>query len=599
MFFRRNRFAPILLLALLVFGAIFLVWHGTAPAKPTDIPLGDYSYTIEYTEQKIQQLMKQQHLPSIAIALIDDQDTVWLYTFGLANIEKDLPAESNTVYKLWSVAKVFTAIETMRLVEEGLVDLDTPVTEYLPNFSIQSRFLDSEPITIRRILTHRSGLPRNGCHRVDFSPDALLALVESLEDCYLAYPVGYQYKYSNIGFDTLGYIIQKMRGVLFSDYMRENLLHPIGMYNSAFLRAEIPAQLENAYGYEFYKGDYYPYEQNDIANLPSGNLYSTIEDMGQFIKFIFRGGESNGEKIISTETLGSMFVDQASSTRDPQPMGLGWKTANIFGSERLIWHDGGPSEGIGALVALLPERQLGVALLANGTTFEGRVSVTFAVDILKLMLETKYGVGVLPEEIQAPAVIKRTSLEKYAGKYVAFGEMMEVFLRRNRLEGSIQGFTFNLDPLGETTFQPRHWLADIGITRLLGVPIDLRQMKIEFMVEDETSDNAMIINFENIFFEICPRYPDLEEIPPLWNDLTGEYDLVARLPSGAAGSDVLGKTSIQVEDGILQMSGLVGPILYNHETEIIILSGPFAGETMVFEPGTGNIYHQSILYQRR
>ena len=109
----------------------------------------------------------------------------------------------------------------------------------------------------------------------------------------------------------------------------------------------------------------------------------------------------------------------------------------------------------------------------------------------------------------------------------------------------------------------------------------------------------MIINFENIFFEICPRYPDLEEIPPLWNDLTGEYDLVARLPSGAAGSDVLGKTSIQVEDGILQMSGLVGPILYNHETEIIILSGPFAGETMVFEPGTGNIYHQSILYQRR
>lgn len=596
---RRNRVVLILLLAILVCGVILVVWQAQLPEKPTDIPPGDYSSTIEYAEQLIQRTKKRYHLPSVAVSLIADQETIWQETLGVANIEEDSPAEPDTVYKLWSIAKVFTAFETMRLVDEGLVDLDTPITEYLPYFAIHSRFTDSEPLTIRRILTHRSGLPRNGCHWVDFCLDALPALVASLEDCYLAYPVGYRYKYSNIGFDVLGYIIQEMRATLFPDYMRENMLLPIGMDNSTFIRSQIPAQLEIAVGYEYYDGKYYPYAQNDIVNFPSGNLYSTIEDMGQFIKFIFRGGETGGEQIINPKILESMFVNQPSSARDPQLMGLGWKTAYVLGSERLIWHDGGPSEGIGALVAMLPERKLGVILFANGTTFDGNVSVTLALDMLELMLETKHGVITTPEETQEIAEIEDAILEEYVGKYVAFGEVMEVFLRGSQLKGSIQGFTFNLDPVSETTFQPRHWLADIGLASLLGVPIDLRQLKIEFVVGDESEDDIMIINIHNISYETCPRYPDIEEIPLLWEELIGEYDLVARLPSGAVNRNDLGNATIWTENNILQMGGVVGPILPINETEVIILTGPFAGETMVIEPGTGNIDHQSIIFQQR
>ena len=113
------------------------------------------------------------------------------------------------------MAKAFTAIETLRLVEDGLVDLDTPITAYIPDFALQSRFPNSEPITVRSILTHRSGLPRNGCHWVDFTPNVLADLVTSLEDCYQTYPVGYRYKYSNVGFDLLGYLVEETRGNLF------------------------------------------------------------------------------------------------------------------------------------------------------------------------------------------------------------------------------------------------------------------------------------------------------------------------------------------------------------------------------------------------
>jgi CubicO group peptidase (beta-lactamase class C family) len=590
--------ASVLILLLILASITLWRWLSAAPRKPASITAGDYTYTIEYAEYRIQQAMKQKHLPSLAVVLIDDQDTIWQESFGVANLETNQSAEPDTVYRLWSVAKAFTAIETLRLVEDGLIDLDTPITAYIPDFALQSRFPDSGPITIRSILTHRSGLPRNGCQWVELNPHVLADLVASLEDCYQTLPVGYRYKYSNVGFDLLGYFIEEMRGEPFPDYLREDLLLPIGMTNSAFLRAHLPSQSEVAPGYEFYEGEYYPYEQGDITSVPSGNLYATLEDMGKFVKFILREGKVNGAQLIDPATLKAMFVEQASSKRDPQPMGLGWKTTRVLGSELLIWHDGGPSDGTGALMAFLPERKLGVVLIANSTTFDGGFSVPLAVEILGLMLEVKYGLASPPEETPTTVEVERATLEHYVGKYIAFGEVLDVYLKGDQLKGSVYGFSFNLDPLSETRLQPRNWLADIGLTRILGAPVDLRQLKIEFMAGDEISSDAMIIHLSGFSYEFCPKYPDIGEIPRLWETLAGEYDLVPRLPSGLPGTEILGQTRIWVADGVLRMAGFVGPLLPISENEIIILSGAFAGETMVYDSETGNIYHQNIVYKR-
>ena len=599
---KRRKIISVSALILLVLVSIvtFWGWHKAPPKKPDSIPPGDYSYVVDYAEYRIHQLMKQHHLPSVAVALIDDQDTVWQEAFGLASVEKDIPATVDTVYKLWSVSKVFTAIETMRLVEEGLVDLDAPITDYLPDFSIQNRFLDSEPITIRSILAHRSGLPRNECHSVTSMPGdyaVLGEMVESLKDCHMAFPVGYRYKYTNIGPDVLGYIIQEFRGESFSQYMKENLLTPVGMENSAFISTDIPAQKDVALGYEYYKGEYYPYEQGDITSLPSGNLYSTIEDMSAFGKFVFRGGEANGEQIINSETLVLMFGDQFSSQRDPQPMGLGWKKTRALGSELMVWHDGGPGEGIGSLVALLPERKLGVVLFANEVSFEGSVSVPLAIDMLERMLETKYGIFPPKDEISEPIDIDRSLLQDYVGRYIAFGQVMDVSLRGDRLKGSIQGMTFDLVPVDQTRFRLSHWLLRLGLADLLQLPIDLRELEIEFLEGDETGNDVMIINISDISYEVCPRYPEFTEIPALWEELTGVYELVARLPSGNIGSEIVGRDEIKLEGGVLKMPGVIGPLKPISGTEIIILGGPFAGETMVYEPGTGYIYHQWVVYK--
>jgi len=589
-----------LILSLLLAVILVWSWQRAAPRKPHPIPPGDYRYTVDYAEHKIHQLMRQRHLPSVAVALIDDQDTIWQEAFGLANVEKDIAATTDTVYKLWSVAKVFTAIETMRLVEEGLVDLDAPITDYLPDFSIQSRFPDSEPITIRSILAHRSGLPRNECHWVPYQPwdqDVLEKMVASLQDCRMAHPVGHRFKYSNIGPDLLGYVVEELRGEYYPRYMKENLLTPIGMENSAFLSAGIPPQRDLALGYEYYKGEYYPLEQGDITSFPSGNLYSTIEDMSAFAKFVFRGGEANGRQVIEPETLALMFEDQFGSQRDPQPMGLGWKTARVLGSELLVWHDGGPDDGTGSLVALLPERKLGVVLFANEISFGGPVAVSLAIEILERMLETKHGVIPPEDKTPEPVDLDRAVLDGYVGRYIAFGQVMDVSLSGGRLKGNIQGMKLDLIPVDQTRFRVGHWLLSLGLADLLALPMDLRELEIEFLVGDETDQDVMIINIADVSYEICPRYPEFTDVPAMWEDLVGVYVLAGRLPSGQAGSEIVGSAEILVEDGVLKMPGIVGPLQPINETEIIILSGPFAGETLVRDPSTGYLYHQWVVYK--
>ena len=599
---RRKRAIPILVLMVLVVlaGASFWRWQGRAPKKPDPVPLGDYAYTVDYAEHRIQQVMKQHDLPSVAVALIDDQETVWQEAYGWSNVEEETPATVDTVYKMWSVAKVFTAIETMRLVEEGLLDLDAPITDVLPDFSIQSRFQDPEPITVRSILAHHSGLPRNGCHSMLHVPpgsNVLADIVASVKDCRTAFPVGYRYKYVNLGPQILGYIIEKLRGVSFPEYMEANLLVPVGMEDSAFLSADIPPDKAVALGYEYWKREYYPYEQGDIIGLPSGNLYSTLADMSVFAKFVLRGGEAGGKQIIGSETLAVMFEDQYSSPRDPQPVGLGWKTARVLGSERLVYHDGGPSEGTGSLVALLPERKLGVVLFANEISFESSVSAALAIEILETMLETKYGVVQPGEETPEPVVVDQSVLEPFVGRYIAFGEVMDVSLSGSRLKASIQGMKLDLIPVGETTFRVDHWLLKLGLGKFLQLPIDLRALAIEFLPGERVDEDLMIISAGDFLYEICPKYPEITDIPALWEGLVGAYDLVGRLASGRAGREVFGRDEIVIEDGVLKIPGAVGPLQPISETEIIIQSGPFAGETIVREPETGYLYHQWVAYK--
>ena len=390
-----------------------------------------------------------------------------------------------------------------------------------------------------------------------------------------------------------------MRGESFAAYMSEHILGPTGMDSSAFLASDIPSNREIAPGYEYWKGDYYPIEQGDIANVASGNLYSTVADMGAFLQFLFRDGTAGGRQLIEPETLESMFQGTESGPADPVPMGLGWKTARILDAEHLVWHDGGPTDGTGSFVAFLPERKLGIVLISNQTGFEASIPAFLAVDLFELMIETKNGSAATGETATERVDVERSALERYVGRYAAYGQLLDVTSKGNRLKGTMQGMTFDLVPVGDATFQVSHWLLKLGLGSLLSIPPGLEEMRIRFYTGDDSAEDLLILSVADFSHEVCPRVPELAEDLALWAEVAGDYDLLYRMPNGTAGSKVLGQTAIGIEEGVLQMEGYVGPMWPVSDTQIVILSGSFAGETMVRDPDTGEISHQSIIYRPR
>ena len=554
----------------------------------------NHSEAKPFIEKKIHHIMRKKHLPALAITIVDNQDIVYQKSFGMADIENKVEAHDKTVFKLWSLAKVFTAIEIFREVEEGLIDLDHSILEYLPEFAIKSRNNEDENITVKSILAHRSGLPRNECVFVpdnEHDTSMLDRFERATSDCFMAFPVGYRYKYSNLGYDLLGRIIEENRDEGFSGFMQKHLLNKLGLSNSSFRLWDLPDPGLVAKGYEYYKGDYYPMIQQDINKVPSGNLFSTIEDLSVFLKTVI-----NNKIFKNEETIYKMFTDHYSKDTDPETMGMGWKTTKINGADLMVWHDGGPTEGIGSIIALLPYKKIGIALVANSTSFESNVSVPFAIEILEHILETKTGVEYNPSGKPEKMKTKVQGLNAYEGKYAAFGQLMDLKVKTGHMKGKIGRIALDIIPVSQTQFVVSHWMDKIGLTKIIKPPIEFDKIKIGFFGSDSPDSCYMIINLAEISYEICPKYPDKIEIPDKWNSLFGEYRMAERMPGSVAGKFTNGHYRIFREDNVIVMSGVFGPIVPLNENCLIIISGPFAGETIEYYPESGNIIHQNAVF---
>jgi CubicO group peptidase (beta-lactamase class C family) len=563
------------------------------PGSPVACTAGDPSLD-HILEKSIQQLMRKQHLPGFAITVVEDQEVLYQEAFGLADLENNIGATTSTVFRWWSVSKMFTALEVFREVEEGLVDLDDPLDKYLPEFTIQSRSEDERPVTVKSILAHRSGLPRNECS----TPQEARAVSPWLKKfemctagCFKAFPEGTRYHYSNLGYDLLGRIIEENRHEGFAPYMKKQLFEELRMEHTAFSSADISDSLTLARGYEFYKGSYYPVIRPDITSVPSGNLYATIEDLSAFLTSVF------GQRVFASEkTMPRMFVDHYSTTEDPETMGLGWKTTRLDGNELLVWHDGGPDDGDGALVAFLPSRKLGIALIGNGTSLSGSISLPFAMEIFRQLIEQEGEAAGSLSPVKEKLKNPEHPLADYEGAYTAFGQLMQVKAKRRKLTGKIGGLSLEMIPVNDSTFRVTHWMDKLGLTKIIKPPIEFNKIHITFCNGKVPDARNMIINLDNITFEICPRYPDHLIEEGGWSKLIGDYRMAERLPGKRQGAFTGSIFSISTVDHTLVMSGHIGPVVPVSDHYLQILSGPFAGETMEYDPATGILAHQNALF---
>src|SRR5215470_4529358 len=247
----------------------------------------------------------------MAVAVVRDQELLWSRGFGLADVERGIPATPGTRYRVGSVTKLFTATAVMQLRDEGKLDLDDTVKRHLPWFALAGESGSPPPdLTIRQLLSHTSGLPREAAFAywdtLEFPPIALVR--EGLLRQSTALEPETQWKYSNLAMTLAGEIVAAVSRLPYPRYVERRILEPLGMA-STIVDGIAPhdPRLARGYGRRFPRAPRQPREIGDIGGLvPAGNMASTVEDLARFVMLQFRVAPASEHPVLCGATLREM-----------------------------------------------------------------------------------------------------------------------------------------------------------------------------------------------------------------------------------------------------------------------------------------------------
>jgi putative ATP-binding cassette transporter len=334
---------------------------------------------VETLDREIRAVMAEAGLPSLTVALVDGDGVLWTGAYGLSNVWARTSATPETVYLIGSTFKAQSTLALLQQMERGAFRLDEPVRRWLAPLRIRREVLE-HPVTFRQLLTHTSGLPAAfGAHSVwgETAPPPLDAYVrDSLE--LVARP-GAEVVYSNVGFALVGWLVERMSGEPYADYVRERVWQPLGMTSTAF--APTPA-MEERLAIPYVRGETGALEPTAWlkANVwPAGVVYGTILDQARWLAFNLGDGLTpDGDRLVERATLEAMQTLQ-DTTHSGAPLGagwgyehtgygLGWWTSTRNG-ERFFAHSGG-APGYTSFLMGNRDRGVGVALLTNGNQAE-------------------------------------------------------------------------------------------------------------------------------------------------------------------------------------------------------------------------------------
>ncbi len=398
------------------------------PARaPADAPK-DYAETVAALDAFVARQVADKNLPALSIALVDDQQTVWAKGYGFQDRDKKTPATAETVYRVGSVSKLFTDIAVMKLVEQGQLDLDAPVTKYLPDFKPTNPF--DKPITLRMMMAHRSGLVREPPvgHYFDDTNPTLAQTVASLNGTRLVYAPESKTKYSNAAVGTLGYVLERTQKTPFASYLQQTLLDPLGMKKSSF--APTPAVTKDLAAAVMwtYSGREFAAPTFELGMAPAGCMYSTATDLGRFLSVLFAGGKGPDGQVIKPDTLKQMWTPQFAKADEKTGFGIGFMITELEGHRR-IGH-GGAIYGFATELAALPDEKLGVVVIASRDVANG--TVTHIADVaLKQMLAVKQKQP--PPKIEETRPIDPDLTRKLAGRYRSGEKSIDLLERAGHL----------------------------------------------------------------------------------------------------------------------------------------------------------------------
>lgn len=364
-------------------------------------------------------------IPGVASALVLDQDVIWQGGTGYADLARKTPATPNTLYSICSISKLFTSISALQLRDQGKLRLDDPVARHLPWFTPKTAYPADGPITIEGLLTHASGLQREFADTLWIEPNMAFPtyeeLVKGVADREVAYRPEKYFQYSNLGFTMVGAVVAAASGQSYADYVRTNVIGPLGLTNTF---SEMPPEERGkrlAMGYSGIDRDGNRHEMpfyQTKAMAPAAGYASTALDLAKFASWQFRLLEHGGKEVLAANTLREMqrvhFVDPGWETT----WGLGFEVWR-HGDKTFVGH-GGSCPGYRTQLTMKPDEKIATVVMTN----------TFDTDAARLAQQAYEFLGPAVKDARADSThttpAADASLDRYLGSYWNFGGEMEV-----------------------------------------------------------------------------------------------------------------------------------------------------------------------------
>lgn len=417
----------------------------------------DYSSTIELTTQAMEKAMTDSHITGAGIALVDGQNVVWKQGFGYADKAAGTAATADTVFQVGSISKPFVAMALMQLVEQGKLDLDKPLTTYLPEFSIQNRIsgVDLSQITTRQLLTHHAGLPYDAYIQSGFTfrPQEMYNVPGLLKNDWLCFAPGTVYGYSNLGATLASLVLERASGEDFVTYTDKNLFAAMQMPMTSYApKSEMGPYLSKDYDS---KGEETPYVY--VNFMSAGSTLSSATDMASFIRTMLADGRCGLTTVLRSSSVREMWKVQNSAAKldfDFQ-IGLYWILSDpeLKYAGKVVGFSGDTSFQHSRLI-ILPDQQLGVIVMTN-SALGGGAARTIAVTAMENALKAKKGLEPpSPPAQAAAATIPQETLAGYAGLYAgAGGGVTTLAVEGDHLRATaFSGLTYTLTPLSDGSF---------------------------------------------------------------------------------------------------------------------------------------------------
>ena len=334
--------------------------------EPSDPPVPK---DLEGLKARIGEILAESKTPGAGVALVTREGVTFVGGFGVADVARGTAATADTMFRIGSTSKAFAALAALKLVEQGKLDLDAPLRELAPEVAFENRWEATDPVRVVHLLEHTTGWDdihlRDYAHE-DERPDSLKRALDYDPDSRVSrWRPGTRSAYCNVGPAIVAYLVEKITGERFEDYVARELFQPIGMARTSYFLSDAVRETQAT----LYKSDgVTPQPYWHIALRPAGSVNSSPRAMAEYVRFYLNRGRVGDVALVAPESLARMERPATNlAVADGLTTGYGLHNYTSLDAGGFLWHghNGGVLGGASDM-SYLPEHGVGYSLLVNG-----------------------------------------------------------------------------------------------------------------------------------------------------------------------------------------------------------------------------------------